>query len=297
MQKLSFNIIGAGAIGHLWACFLNRNQQLTKLYTKHTGIEKTIEVSSPLGDFKQQINYSALSSWQSSDVVIISVKAHQLESLCQQLARKKMGTVPIILMMNGMGLQELVLQYLPKNPVLHASITHGALLQSNKLQHTGLGTTLLGNLSSNYPKEDFKTLIKILDTALPQVMWNKNHIESMNLKLLINAIINPITALHNLKNGEIIKNNFLIAEAYELLQELEPMLQYLLPNKTLEEVHQSIMKVALGTSKNSSSMRQDVKKQKETEIDFINGYLINEAKKHTISLPQNLQIIREIKKL
>jgi 2-dehydropantoate 2-reductase len=297
MAHLRFNVIGAGAIGHLWACFLQKHEHQVRLISRQSRNAKTIHVESPDLKFLSSINYQPIDHWPNSEVILICVKAHQLASLCQTLVSKVETKCPIILMMNGMGLVEIVNQYLPDSPVIHASITHGAFLQDDKLAYTGNGTCLLGNLHSNYSKTQFEPLINTLNTALPEVRWNETHLQAMNLKLIINAIINPVTALKGIRNGLIVEREKLIEEAELLLGDLVPLLPRLLPGFTPSQLRAHIVDIAKKTQSNTSSMLQDVLDNRQTEIDFINGYLLNLASEASIELPHHRQIINRIKAL
>lgn len=119
----------------------------------------------------------------------------------------------------------------------------------------------------------------------------------MYLKLIVNAIINPLTAIHDIANGQLIANDRLKPDASSLLQELTPLLTCLLPKMSTDEIASHIVQVAQNTANNSSSMRQDLKAGKQTEIDFITGYLIKQAKSHQIELSQHATILNKIKRL
>jgi 2-dehydropantoate 2-reductase len=53
--------------------------------------------------------------------------------------------------------------------------------------------------------------------------------------------------------------------------------------------------VIKNTAKNYSSMQQDVKNKKTTEIDSINGFLLDCAKKHGINCPHHQAVYQGIK--
>jgi 2-dehydropantoate 2-reductase len=55
--------------------------------------------------------------------------------------------------------------------------------------------------------------------------------------------------------------------------------------------------VAEATRRNTSSMLQDVQKKKATEIDSINGYIIQLARKHNIEVPVNEALYGLVKSL
>jgi 2-dehydropantoate 2-reductase len=297
MQKLSFNIIGAGAMGHLWTSFLCSNGFKTTLYSRNKQTSQNFIIESPLGSFKQQIDYKELSDWHNADVILICVKAHQLEKLCQQLIKLNITSKNLILIMNGMGLIEICDLYLPKMQKLHASTVHGVYLKDNKIIHTGEGSTIIGNLNSFYPENEFSQLIEQLDMAIPKVSWNQNHQQSMNLKLIINAIINPLTAILNQPNGSVLNNRVLSPQADKMLSELKALIGILLPDMAYEQVKLNIETVAFNTRNNLSSMLQDVRAGKLTEIDYISGYLVRIAESYGINLPSHKQIIQQIKQI
>lgn len=297
MAKLSFNIIGAGAMGHLWASFLSNQGWQTRLYARKTQAKRHFTIRSPLGDFVQELDYDILENWYDADVTIITVKAHQLEALCQQLTHFKIKPRQILLLMNGMGLVEIIAQYLPHSPTLHASTVHGVYLEKDKIIHTGNGITKLGNLSSDYTSEHFNSLVSQLNEVLPQVYWNNTHQQSMNLKLVINAIINPLTALLNQPNGCILIDGKLNHQAQDLLDELRPLLTRLLPELSMSTIKREVETVAYNTRKNISSMLQDIQNNRQTEIDYINGYLIKQASKYHLKLPIHQKTLNNIKQL
>lgn len=297
MQDISINVVGAGAIGHLWFSFLTKHGIKSTLYSRKIVNSKKLRVESPDAKFEILINYRTLTQWRNADVILICVKAHQLDQLCQQLASKVSQTCPVILMMNGMGLTEIVQQYLPDNPCLHAYVVHGAYLKDQRLVHTGNGETSLGNLRGSYSESDFTKLISVLNTALAPVTWNSQHYQAMLLKLLINAVINPVTALLDIQNGDIVNNGELIPECESLLQEVTPLLPLIGFTTSTQQLRQKIIEVAINTQYNTSSMRQDVLKGRYTEIDFINGYLIKLAAQRDISLTQHQAIVSQIKTL
>lgn len=302
MKNLTYNIIGAGAIGHLWTCFLNEHAINARLYAKKKAEAKNFQVRSPNGDFQSLVNYYSLAQWQDADVILICVKAHQLTHLCQSLSGLVAPKSPIILMMNGLGLIEIVKRYFPDHQVFHAFLTHGAYIEDDMLIHTGYGKTLLGNLDAkSLDNQDMPVkmapVISSLHQALPEVCWSATHREAMLTKLIINAIINPITAINGIKNGKILENGELILSAARLFEETIPLLNQILPGENSDKLRQQIIQVALDTRENTSSMLQDVNKGKPTEIDYINGYLISLAKKYALELPRHSQIISRIKRL
>lgn len=110
------------------------------------------------------------------------------------------------------------------------------------------------------------------------------------LKLVSNTIINPLTVVFNCKNAELLNHdavrrliNTLIGEAGPVVRELLPPqpddikddVSQFLDEKLLEYVTMVIRK----TGSNTSSMLQDVRNGKKTEIDYINGFIASQGSK------------------
>ena len=64
-----------------------------------------------------------------------------------------------------------------------------------------------------------------------------------------------------------------------------------------EDIKEKVNDVLEKTANNFSSMLQDVRANKQTEIEFMNGYIELIAQAHGISLPVNLSLLEEVKQL
>jgi 2-dehydropantoate 2-reductase len=106
-------------------------------------------------------------------------------------------------------------------------------------------------------------------------------------KLVINAAINPLTALLRVPNGDLLQNPSarelmagLAREAATVAVEERIHLPFTDPVQVVEEV-------ARKTAANHSSMLQDVLRGAPTEIDAICGVVARRAQKHGLTVPIN----------
>ncbi|MFD1904841.1 ketopantoate reductase C-terminal domain-containing protein [Paenibacillus rhizoplanae] len=93
-------------------------------------------------------------------------------------------------------------------------------------------------------------------------------------KLLINAVINPLTAIWRVQNGELLAS----PERVHIMKELytEAIGIFEACGITLEQgAWEAILEVCRATSGNTSSMLADVLAARETEIRWINGSIVN----------------------
>jgi len=99
-------------------------------------------------------------------------------------------------------------------------------------------------------------------------------------KLIVNAAINPITALTGLKNGCIADDSPSGIQQLAFSLAYEAMLVAKKSGVDLEPpaILSLILKVSRDTEDNTSSMLTDFKAGRPTEIDAINGWIMREGK-------------------
>jgi len=312
-QQSSIKIIGAGAIGHLLAAFFHKAKIPCQLYSQQTLKPTRFQLISGDDCYCYQQDYHGvsndLSHWRGSNAIIISVKAPDLEPLCQQLAELGQNYAVILLLMNGMGLVEITKKWLSSSTIVQGTTTHGAYLSETlqstervkQLHHTGQGITLVGNplepqqsLCALPQYEILKDVIDSLNKALPETRWQTEYQPILWHKLIINSVINPLTGLYDVNNGAIVSDNAISQMAYQLTEELAPLITIHLPQSSWQQEYKSLQEVALATRNNISSMRQDIKRGRITEIDYISGYLLKSAQQHGIKLPLHQKLYQQL---
>ncbi len=317
------NIIGDGSMGHLWSGYLSRAKIPNQLYSHSDKPAYQVTLSAPSFKYEFRSKPLALSCLTSDAAAIVCVKAPALKSVLEQLVINQCKPKCLVLMMNGLGLIELA-QQKSLFPVYQAATTQAARLSRSNdnshliVKHTGLGQTQIGDIQpsvlmaeqqaqSNMPpphgqadqtRAQVMPLVNQLNQALPEVVWSDNHLQNLHIKLLVNTLINPLTAIHNVENGEIANNLKLKQKLYTLAKELEPMLPVLVGKHfNWQNLADKALQVAQLTAKNSSSMRQDILMGRKTEIDFITGYILNKATLLGCCLPEHEKLFKQIKRL
>jgi len=143
-----------------------------------------------------------------------------------------------------------------------------------------------------------------------QVPWDTLYIRMLE-KLVINASINPLTALMWCRNGDLIEKrqsyNIISKICIEssavilqlgLLDHLRPALDSAEPLKARfhpDRLEKAAMDVCWTTSENRSSMLQDIMRGDATEIDYINGYIVRLGKIAAVPTPVNETMVNMIK--
>jgi 2-dehydropantoate 2-reductase len=201
-----------------------------------------------------------------------------------------------MLLHNGMGCIEQVKSLLPDNPIIAATTSYAAYKpDADTVIETGLGQTHGGWVSLK-PAIEQKQVEDILSTLLPPCTWHQDIELALWHKLAINAVINPLSAIYQVNNGQ------LKAEQYQddiaqLCAESALVMQASGLATSPSQLSERVYRVISDTAQNYSSMNRDIAFGRPSEIDYINGYLVQQAKRHNIAVPLNTRLLREIKDL
>lgn len=294
MMSLRMAIVGAGSVGLLTAAYSARKGHEVLVVTRTVKqadelCQNGVQCTKNDGSFTSYVQAlcSGGISVLHADVIIVAVKQTAVAEVLEWGKSAFDKHTPVIMVQNGMGHVEQARQTL-SSPVIAGVVTHGALKTSfTSVTHTGRGEMITGGASAE------KQLIGGLLTSdydFP-VRWDPEINYAMRRKLLVNAVINPLTTVHQVKNGELLKRKELAYEAENLFHEAADVLE--LDRREWDYV----VKVMELTAENTSSMLQDYLNSKKSESDAITGYLIEQARRTDKKASFLTKIHNQIKRL
>ncbi|MBS2968867.1 2-dehydropantoate 2-reductase [Metabacillus sp. KIGAM252] len=263
-------IIGGGAIGLLFAAYLSRNHQLT-LYTNTEAQASKIRQQgiAVCKDGETEISYPHASSSRHYEekLLIVTVKQFHLPSILDHLSSEEPKT--LLFLQNGMGHIK-SLSDLKGHLIYTGSVSHGAVKNGERdVQHNGIGTTVFSPFQEGSSSE----IIESLSTEDFPFVFRSDWYEVVAGKLLVNACINPLTGLLNVRNGQLTENPHYYLLLKQVFDEVFPVLE------VGDEASQwkKVEDVCRATSSNISSMLQDLRMGRKTEIEAIAGYVLDLA--------------------
>ncbi|MGF1907886.1 2-dehydropantoate 2-reductase [Vibrio kasasachensis] len=289
---MNIAIVGPGAIGSLWASYLTDAGHQVNLWSRQPDAELTIQRDQTAQQSLLNNNTQAL---QHSDVILVTLKAPSVQTVLTAIAQHIHRDSIIVLMHNGMGTAEGVNALFPQNPLLLATTTHGAYRPTpSQVRHTGKGQTLLGAFNSQ--GEQCQFLVDVFNHALAEVTWHDKINQALWNKLAINCAINPLTAIHQIPNGALVEQKFQ-HQIESIIKEVSLVMQAEKVDMDICSLQKTVERVISATSSNYSSMEQDIAHQRQSEIDFITGYVLDRAATHNIDVPSNQSLYQAIKKI
>ena len=313
----SIYILGAGAMGSLWANHLHLAYLQTTLYSvqflsnrnnspkqisfslnspflqnQKSTKRSSFELELPVRNFKD-LN---IATADKPNIILLCTKSYHAVDAALQLKPYLNEHSYLVLFQNGLGSQHKIIDAL-KNTAIYAAVsTEGVNRQSDgKLIHAGKGLTKIGPLNDKASeKANFKQCISMLTYEGLDIEANENIWHALWEKLAINCAINPFTAILNCPNGEI-KNALLFKENWPALNiELTEMLNTAGIEMTADHLEQKVFSVIESTKSNISSMLQDVRANRQTEIDDINGFAAEYLEEKGLCHKVNLQLLKRL---
>lgn len=200
----------------------------------------------------------------------------------------------MVLFQNGIGHRELLKEALPDRQLVTAITTEGALrVDETTVRHTGIGEIRIGE-EEQLDKRLLTFIERMLKQAGFSVFLSKQLEDAILRKLLVNAVINPLTAILRIRNGELIETTFRMDVMKSLFRETFDILSaYGLTDEPA--LWDTVVRVCSATRLNESSMLQDVIARKPTEVDFINGAICRMAAEQGKEAPWNTAVTALVK--
>jgi len=286
-------IVGAGAMGSLFGFFLHRAGKDVWLVDKHPELtkhirEKGLEVEGATG--KQVVSIpitTEVADIQSADLIIIFVKAYDTAQAILDAKPLLRQESVVLTLQNGIGNVEAIVAVIGEGKIIAGTTAHGAtVLGPGHVRHAGIGETIIGELHGRQT-ERLARIQNFLQSAGIAVDTTQDVTGLLWGKLLINVGINPLTGITGLPNGALLD----FEETRKIMHRAVHEAKDVASRKGIRLVYDDHLRkvdsVCEATARNISSMLQDLRNHKRTEIDFINGAVVREGSGAGVTTPIN----------
>ncbi len=286
-------IVGAGAMGSLFGFFLNAAGKNVWLLDNHPGLTHHITthglalegISGNHRVFLPITTSPADIEW--ADLIIIFVKAYDTAQAIADVRPLVKEDSVVLTLQNGIGNVETIVREVGEDKTCAGTTAHGAtVLGPGHVRHAGKGETIIGAIRGEAP-DRLERVRAFLKSAGIAVNTTKDVTGLLWSKLLINVGINPLTAITGLRNGDLLY----FSESREIMHRAVLEARDVAAKKGIQLVYdnplQKVESVCEATAENISSMLQDLRSKKRTEIDYINGAVVGEGQKIGLPLPVN----------
>jgi 2-dehydropantoate 2-reductase len=299
-MKAQWHVLGAGSVGSLFACAMSEagiSPILLSKNTRNTARSRTILMLQTTSDNEDSASFTFAISPNSDTApierLLVTTKAYDVHDAICQVAHRLDENSIIVILVNGMGFMTPIQQQFPHLNFALGTTTEGAYrVKENHFCHAGLGITLVGQSGNTRAPNWFNSWSKLSLTC----NWTANIDEMIWQKLAVNCAINPLTARHRCRNGDLALPER-AAEVDLLCDEIAQVSRAQGYTHTADSIHLKVQNVIAATAENKSSMLQDTLAGRRTEIQYISRYFLECAAQHAVSTPLNAALYQEVQKL
>lgn len=287
---MKITVLGCGALGQIWLAALEQQGHDVQGWLRVPQPYCSVNVVHHNGEtFKKTLIANNPNFLAESELLIVTLKAWQVSESVKNLQSVLAENCPILLLHNGMGTLDELKSL--RQPMLRGVTTHAAKREGTVIIHVASGITHLGPVTQ--AGAGLSELAEVLHHALPDVAWHNNVASVAWQKLAVNCVINPLTVFYNCTNGQLTEHRQEIAS---LCNEVASVMEREGQHISRLWLIDFVLKVINATAANTSSMLQDIRAQRRTEIDYINGYVIRRARAQGLNTPNNNRFYEFIKR-
>ena len=276
----TWHVLGAGAIGGWLACELQTvDCAITLLHHRNTEPTRrlTLSKAASAAPNKAPISFTfeqePVSQESAISALLVCTKAWATEAAVRSVAHRLSKNTQVVLLGNGMGLAQRVLPLIGDAALILGSTTAGCRRNDrNRLHLSSAGTTYLGpaGADSNPP-----SWLPIWQRSLTQCHWQPDIRSILLAKTAVNAVINPLTAIHQVKNGALLKPQ-LLSSTEAAITEVQRLLTAAGETVIANALPDRVKAICQATAQNDSSMKVDLARGNPTEIEWILGWLLTQ---------------------
>jgi 2-dehydropantoate 2-reductase len=286
-------IVGTGAIGCLFGAVLAKSGRQVCLVGRARDEVEAIKKRGVLVERdggSESVKVPAFlgpSEAGEADLVIVAVKAYDTAAAAQTVASLLSKGGAALTLQNGIGSAETLAEKIGEGRVLCGTTAQGSnVVAPGHIRHAGAGETLLGEMDGSLSRRAEEIAAALTGGGIPAKAV-ENAPGHVWLKLLINAAINPLTAIFRVRNGALLD----LPGAAEIMQkavaEAEAVARARRIKIPCDDVMKKVREVCRATGGNISSMLQDVRAGRRTEVEYINGAVARLGAEASVPTPHN----------
>ncbi|UCE32570.1 MAG: ketopantoate reductase family protein [Burkholderiales bacterium] len=304
MNAYNVAVLGGGSVGLcLAASFSQAGANVTLLVRKDAVArlsEKSLTVSGLLGEHRTEPGAIRVvdaarpdDETLSCDMLLVTTKAYDVADALSPFARKRPGVGAVLLLQNGMGSAERARAVMGENVAIYSSA-----MMIGMVRNTPTDVDVSAQSSPIFCGpllgDDDAALSTMLGVARRGfVPMERDHAirETISFKLLFNSCMNPTGALIDRTYGELLENPHsrrLIADLAQEALEVFARQGYRPAESGEHYVDEVLSKIIFPRSAgHRSSMLQDLEASRRTEVDFLNGAIVDMAQAVGLRAPKH----------
>ncbi len=285
-QKLKFAVMGAGAVGCYYGGMLARAGHDVVLIARPQHVQAVASAGLRLQTrtFDEQIRLQAsseASAVQGADVVLFCVKSSDTESAGSLIQPYLRADALVMCLQNGVDNADRLRAVLPRNTV-SAAVVYVAteMAGPGHVRHHGRGDLVVEPSAT-----ETGAVLALVAAGVPAEVSN-NVRGSLWAKLVLNCAYNAVSAITHLPYGKTVTGVGVLDVMRDVVAECMTVAKAD-GVQVAGDVHAAVANLAGSMPTQSSSTAQDLARGKPTEIDYLNGFIVQRGEALGIATPAN----------
>ena len=291
-------ILGAGAMGTLYAYFLAEHNDVTLVDVRGDVCDSINGRGGVvLDDLPVRPVHASRDASRAfaTNYLFVFVKAPNTLAAVRPFSGQLNPATPIVSLQNGLGNEEAVKAALGGTVPLVIGVTDevGVAVGHGRTRRPGVGTTVVGSAGAS------PTTVRGVQTLLQQAGLDCSIAYDIRShqwgKLIANAAINPIAALADARNAIVAEDVDAAELARSVATESANVARALRINLPFGDAWEYVRGVAAKTAQTRNSMTVDLGAHVHSEIDHVNGAIVAAGRRLGIATPYNEALLRLVK--
>jgi 2-dehydropantoate 2-reductase len=302
-------VIGAGAVGGTIAALLERAGHSVDVTARGEHLAAIaangLRLSGAWGEHTAHVNASPVLT-RSPDLAIVTAKVLDAEAALQANASMLVG-IPVVVIQNGLRSVAVARRAAPRSDIVGGlALFAASLLSPGQVSVTTAGSTYLGGdlLPTLYASRVLGAVMPVTSTGnFEGAQWTKLIVNQVNaLPAITGKSVQDVIADRRLRGvmtesmREAVLVGFARGVEFEKLQGLSPRMLRLLVRlpPVVGQALPLLMRVRMGTTPNPGSTLQSIRRGQATEIDYLNGAVVDAGRELGVPTPVNERLVEMV---
>jgi 2-dehydropantoate 2-reductase len=288
-------VMGAGAVGCYYGAMLGRAGHHVTLIGRAQHVEAVRRCGLRLqtSAFDEHVKVQASmtpDALRGAELVLFSVKSTDTEAAGKAMAPYVERNASIVTLQNGVDNAERLSKTLAREVIPATVYTAVEMTGPGHVRHHGRGELVIGSSAAS------KSIADAFGAAGVQIEISDNVIGALWAKLIVNSAYNALSAITQLPYGRLVQSAGvpeIMRDVVEECLEVARASNVSIPG----DMHEATRRIAQTMPGQYSSTAQDLARQKKTEIEHLNGFVVRKGQELGVRTPVNRVLLALVQAL
>lgn len=302
-------VFGLGALGSVYSCLLKeQGHEITGLDREPVAKQITgngVRVNGIWGDHSARLDKVVTSLDElidhDYDLIVLTVKSYETAEVASRIADFITPTTFVMLAQNGFGNYEAAAQFIPKSQLILGRVIFGAETMEPGVSKVTViaDDVVIGSPEHLIDAGILDDLAGLFNTAGIPTRASGEVMKFVWGKIIYNSALNPLGAILEVPYGMLAENPYTHQLMDQVIEEIFAVLKahgQETPWADADAYREAFYsQLVPSTAGHHASMLQDMQRGRKTEIDALNGAVVNLGRQYGIKTPVNEVIVTMIK--